>query len=302
MRCLPEDRIPRPRWVSALHWLNIGLLCGVLNCQVVCAQSPVLSSDEAVKAALPSFEVVSIRGHEPGYWPSSERRGFTRDGFEWLSPHVQDIIVYAYDLRDPKLGPNLIPGAPKWIHSDWYGIRAKLSAADIEKMSKLNARQLDAYQRKLLQSLLIDRFKLKAHLVVKPSLAYELVITKKGLKNIREANVGESAGIDWVDAGYGQYHAVPLDALVRLLQMQEDCPVIDKTGLKSHYDFELKWERAPETMPPPGTSVVQSVPSGEPLRPSIFKALEEQLGLKLVPIKRPLESIVIDHIEKPSPN
>jgi uncharacterized protein (TIGR03435 family) len=274
----------------------------VWNCQLSLAQSSASFIGGATRPALPSFEVVSIRAHERGYWPSFERHQFTRDGFEWLNTQAQGMIVYAYDLRDPKLGPNLIPGAPKWIRSDWYDIRAKLSASDIEKISKLNRHERDAYQRELLQSLLIDRFRLKAHLVSKPSLAYELIVAKNGPKKIKEAAAGESSSIDWVDAGYGQYHAVPLDALTMLLQMQEDCPVVDKTGLKGQYDFELKWERPAETMPPPGTSIVPSAPSGDSARPSIFKALEEQLGLKLIPIKQPLESIVIDHIEKPSPN
>lgn len=250
---------------------------------------------------LPAFEVVSIRAHEPGYWPSFERREFTADGLTWLNTQAQGLIVFAYNLRDPKLGPNLIPGAPKWIRSDWYDIRARLSAQDAETMARLNSQDKERFQRQLLRSVLLDRFKLKAHLVSKPSLSYELVIAKRGIK-IKEARPGESSGIDWIDAGDGLYHAVPLDALVMLLQMQENCPVIDKTGLKGKYDFELKWERAPETMPAPGTSIVPVAPAGEPSRPSIFKALEEELGLKLIPMRAPIENIVIDHIEKPSPN
>jgi len=284
--------------IGALRRLALHLVVAVWFCQFLNAQN----TTPAITDSLPSFEVISIRAHEPGYWPSFEHRGFTRDGFEWLNAQTQSIIVYAYDLRDPKLGPNLIPGAPKWIRSDWYDIRAKLSAANVEKMRQLNAHQKLVYQRQFLQALLLDRFNLRAHLISKPSLAYELVVAKHGPKNIKEAKPGESPGIDWVDAGYGQYHAVPIEALITLLQMQEDCPVIDRTGLKAAYDFELKWERAPETMPPPRTSIVPSGLSGDPSRPSIFKALEEQLGLKLNPIKQPLEGIVIDHIDKPSPN
>jgi uncharacterized protein (TIGR03435 family) len=173
---------------------------------------------------------------------------------------------------------------------------------DAEKMKSLTVREREEFQRELLRSVLADRFKFKAHLISKTSLAYELVVAKTGIKKIREADPGEASGVDWVDAGYGQYHAVPLDALVMLLQMQENCPVIDKTGLRGKYDFELKWERAPETMPAPGTAIVPNAPAGEALRPSIFKALEEQLGLRLHPIRQQLKSIVIDHIEKPSPN
>lgn len=250
----------------------------------------------------PTFEVVSIRGHEPGYWPTFERREFTPDGFNWFNATAQGIIVYAYDLRDPKLGPNLIPGAPTWIRSEWYDIRASLSDSDVKTLSKLSPQQRDAFERQLLQSILADRFKLKAHFVSEESLAYDLVVAKSGIKNLKQASPGESPHVDWVDAGYGQYHGVPLDALVMLLKMQENCPIVDKTGLTGNFDFELKWERNPETMPPPGTSSVPSAQSDDMYRPSIFTALQEQLGLKLVPIRAPLEAIVIDHIEKPSPN
>lgn len=299
----------RSRYRSALTY-RTGLKCAsaiLLAASLVegITSSAQQSSNPALYKAqedLPAFEVVSIRAHEPGYWPSFERREFTADGFTWLNAQAQGVIVYAYDLRDPKLGPNLIPGAPKWIRSEWYDIRARLSASDVERMKKINAREQELFQRELLRSVLADRFKFKAHLISKPSLAYELVVAKSGTTKIREAKPGESSGIDWVDAGYGQYHAVPMNALIMLLKMQEDCPVVDKTGLKGRYDFELKWERAPETIPAPGTSLVPSVPAGEAPRPSIFKALEEQLGLKLIPIKVPLESIVIDHIEKPSAN
>lgn len=280
-----------------------GLVIAILFLLGQCFSSRCQAQSKAdERAVLPSFEVVSIRGHQPGYWPTFERREFTSDGFNWINAQPQGIIVYAFDLHDPKLGPNLIPGAPKWIRSEWYDIRARLSDSDIKTLAKLTSQERDAFHRQLLQSILAERFKLKAHLVSKDSLAYELVVAKSGPKNLKHASPSESPHVDWVDAGYGQYHGVPLDALVMLLKMQEDCPVVDKTGLTGNYDFELKWDRNPETMPPAGTSTVPAAPSEDASRPSIFTALLEQLGLKLVPIRAPLDSIVIDYIEKPSPN
>jgi uncharacterized protein (TIGR03435 family) len=280
-------------------WITVMLfVCGYAHSSRLIAQSPADTNE----VRLPEFEVVSIRGHEQGYWPTFERKEFTSNGFTWLNAQPQAIIVYAYDLRDPKLGPELIPGAPKWIRSEWYDIRATLSGSDIMILSRLSPQQRDSYRRRLLKSLLANRFKLKAHLVSRESLTYELLVAKGGLKNLKEASPGEDPHVDWVDAGYGQYHGVPLDALVMLLKMHENCPVVDKTGLTGRYDFELKWERTPETMPLPGASSVPSPPSGDTSRPSLFTALREQLGLRLVPLKAPIESIVIDHIEKPSPN
>jgi bla regulator protein BlaR1 len=74
---------------------------------------------------------------------------------------------------------------------------------------------------------------------------------------------------------------------------------VDETGLARTYDFELKWDREPGTFSP-GSGIPPSPADGS--RPSIFKALEDQLGLRLVPVRGPIKGIVIDHIERPSPN
>jgi uncharacterized protein (TIGR03435 family) len=74
--------------------------------------------------------------------------------------------------------------------------------------------------------------------------------------------------------------------------------VLDKTGLTGKYDFQLEFSRAPDAPLPPGLSL----PPANDSEPTIFDALKDQLGLKLVPIKLPLNEIVIDHIEKPSEN
>jgi uncharacterized protein (TIGR03435 family) len=85
------------------------------------------------------------------------------------------------------------------------------------------------------------------------------------------------------------------------LEALERVPVLDETGLSGHYDFELERVPDPEPRPPMGVARVPAPPSDDS-RPSIFTALQQELGLKLVPVKAPLAEIVIDHIEKPSPN
>jgi bla regulator protein BlaR1 len=253
----------------------------------------------------PSFEVVSIRGYKSGYWPtspSSLEPSFTADGFTWKNAQTQGLITYAYDLRDPKLQVGLIPGAPKWIRSEWFDIRARFSDSDIEKMSKMKSVEREAYRRRLIQSLLADRFKLQAHLVSKEGLAYELVVMKGGPKNMKIATPGGPEGINAVDSGDLQYYGTPLEALLMILpQMLQDSPVIDKTGLTGKYDFELKWARDAETWRPTGPGSAPEAPT-DGSRPSIFKALEEELGLKLLPVKTERKGIAIDHIERPSPN
>jgi uncharacterized protein (TIGR03435 family) len=86
--------------------------------------------------------------------------------------------------------------------------------------------------------------------------------------------------------------------LVDLIRALENAPVLDKTGLTGKYDFKLAFSRDPDTPMLPG----MSLPPTNDSEPTIFDALHDQLGLKLVAIKIPLDEIVIDHIEKPSPN
>jgi uncharacterized protein (TIGR03435 family) len=293
-----QGTIRLPRATTLRNSTAVLLFAAIIQ---VCAQTQ--TNDSAAKPS--AFEVVSIRAHKPGYWPTSPsptEPPFTADGFVWRNALTQTLITYAYDLRDPKLQVGLIPGAPKWIRSDWFDIRAKLSDSDIEKISKMKSVQREAYQRQLVQSLLADRFDLKAHLVSKKVLAYELVVMKGGPKNMKIAAPGGREGINTVDSGDLQYLGAPIDALLMILpQMVQDHPVVDKTGLTDNYDFELKWERDADMRRPTGPGSVQDALT-EASRPSIFKALEEELGLKLIPIKMQRNSIVVDHIERPSPN
>lgn len=287
---------PPQKWLS---YCAIILLGSLALGKPACTQSPV----GGAAVSLPAFEVVSIRGHKPGYWPTSGPAPvFTADAFTWINAQPQAIITEAYDLRDPKLQVSRIPGAPEWIRNDWYDIRARLSESDRDKISKMDSKERDAYRRQLLQSLLIDRFKLASHFTFKQALAYELVVMKGGPKNMKTAAPGGPEGINAIDNGDLEYYGSTLEPLLMILpQMLQDRPVIDKTGLTGRYNFELKWARDADAWRPTGPGGAPTAPA-DGSRPSIFKALEEELDLKLVPIKTTQKRIVIDHIERPSPN
>jgi len=284
------------RWLSSCAGVLLSLLAQV---NAASSQSPA----DGAADSLPAFEVISIRGHKPGYWPASgPPPSFTADAFTWINAQPQAIITEAYDLRDPKLQIAIIPGAPKWIRNDWYDIRARLSEYDRDKISRMDSNERAAYRRQLLQSLLIDRFKLACHLTFKEALAYELVVIKGGPKNMKIAALGSPEGINAIDNGDLQYYGSTLEPLLMILpQMLQDRPVIDKTGLAGRYNFELKWARDADAWRSTGPGGLPLAPA-DGSRPSIFKALEEELGLKLVPIRATQKSIVIDHIERPSPN
>ena len=138
------------------------------------------SQAEDAASRPPTFEVASIRPHEHGFWPTFSYERFTPEGFIAKNTIIQSIIVRAYDLRDPTLTvrARLIPGGQKWMLSDWYDIQAKMSDSDIARLSKLSDEERDAVQKRMLQSLLADRCKLKVHREIVEAPAYTLVLAK----------------------------------------------------------------------------------------------------------------------------
>lgn len=249
---------------------------------------------------LPRFEVVSIKAHPHGYWPTFEDRRLTPDGFIWKNTIAQGLMVYAFDLRDPKLKDRerLIPGGEKWMFWDWFDIEARMSEANMEDLRKLSSPERELYERQLLQSVLVDRFKLKFHYADRNIPGYELVLAKSGPRNLKpEPDSVEALPIPH-DLDHICYQAAPMSMFVDFLEGLESAPIEDKTELKGKYDLCIEFARDPGERLLPN----MSLPASNDAEPSIFTALQEQLGLKLVRAQVPTREIVIDHIEKPSPN
>jgi uncharacterized protein (TIGR03435 family) len=181
-----------------------------------------------------------------------------------------------------------------------------------DKLLKLTEDQRQVEQQPMLQALLAERFKLGLHRETKELPVYNLVIAKNGPK-LSEAKPGDTypGGLTGLDGGgahevrvgrgviIGQ--AIRTGEVAKVLTLAMGRPVLDKTGLKSIYDVKLEW--APESQ---GTIFNQprsdAAQSQESSGPSIFTAIQEQLGLKLESTKGPVEILVIDHVEKPSEN
>jgi uncharacterized protein (TIGR03435 family) len=143
---------------------------------------------------------------------------------------------------------------------------------------------------------LADRFHLQSHLVSREIPAYALIVAKGGAKLTEvkpEVNADGHIDPGGIRVGEGQITATAaaMTPLIDALSVQLGQPVIDRTGLVGHYNFILQF--AP----------VQASPDAQPdARPSLFTAIQEQLGLKLESTKAPVDVVVIDHIEKPSEN
>ena len=132
-------------------------------------------------------------------------------------------------------------------------------------------------------------------------------LSSAGLLAVVNRVVHQGAGGWREEPGKITGQGVPIATLVMLLGAPGlvDRPILDRTGLTGKYDITLKWTVGyPPVMAgvqeggPPRNDAAAASDSG----PSLFTALPEELGLKLVPVKAPVEVLVIDHIERPSPN
>lgn len=232
--------------------------------------------------------------------------------------HVRDmtlgrLIRVAYGLQDGEL-----VGGPVWINSSTFDIEAKSNEAisvDPKNVSDDRLKARAANPMLPFQNLLADRFQLKVHREAREIPAYALVVAKGGSKmrpsndqsnleqlGMHNASYGNLPGIRAM--GKGQLFAIKttMDDLTHSLTTiyadQIGRRVVNMTGLTGTYDFKLEWT--------PDQDQGANQPGGEPppdsSGPSIFTALQEQLGLKLEPQKHSLPVLVIDHVEMPSAN
>jgi bla regulator protein BlaR1 len=290
--------------ISAIAVIATRLIYGAVSAPVVLTEAPQIRAQarpEDGTATLPSFEVVSVKPYPPKYWPTSSYMEFTAVGFNWRNTIAQALLVYAYDLRDPRLSnrQRLIPGGEKWMFWDWFDVQARMSEENIAVLRRISPSEQEVYKRQLVQSILMDRFKLKVHHVTREGPALELVVAKHGPKNMKRVPDNAEGKPNFPDLNHARFEAAPIDMLVDLVRALENVPVLDKTGLTGKYDFKLEFSRDPDTPMLPGG---KSLPPTNDSEPTIFDALQGQLGLKLVRIKLPMDEIVIDHIEKPSEN
>jgi uncharacterized protein (TIGR03435 family) len=201
------------------------------------------------------------------------------------------LIAEAYHVRAYQ-----ISGGPSWIAMERWDIRAKAEGLE----GRLQRDQFDA----MFRALLADQFQLKVRSESKEMPVYALVVGKNGSRltpHTGEAAAGTS------NSGRGSLSVKKggTAALARMLSLQLGRTVIDKTDLKGEYDFKLEWAYEPGQGGPEAFGLPPDPPRPAPVDtngPSIFTAVQEQLGLRLVSQKGPVEIIVIDRAEKPSEN
>jgi len=306
-------------------WAAAVALAGILG-----AQAPAQTSTKKL-----AYEVTSVKPHAADEFRIMINLGLGNGGRLNLSGVPLALLVQlAYGdgvMGGPLGGGNSIPGLPGWAQTDRY---------DIEARPESGFQPTQDQAKEMLQSLLEERFALKVHKEKKDAPVYDLVVAKDGPKMKLSADQspivpGPPRGGDGPGGraggppmpppppqpgapfnpasmprgmmmnGPGMLRATAqtTTAIARLLSGQAGRQVIDKTGLTGLYDMELKFQPSqPPQLPPGGLPPGVTLPPIDPDAPSIFTAVQEQLGLKLESSKAPLESIVVDHVEKPTAN
>jgi uncharacterized protein (TIGR03435 family) len=229
------------------------------------------------------FEIVSIKPAPPN--DPGPILQITAGGTFNGRASVATLIQMAYNIK-----PFLISGAPKWLGAEEFRILAKPPEGGPAKENPT----LDSDVQQRLQALLADRFHLVIHREPKEMPVYALVVAKTGLK-LHEVEGRGNFKLKSIKNGVVNDGGAKIGLLVSLLANHFDRPVLDETGLTGYYRFNLSW--APD--PPPGMAAAAA---SDPAGPSLFTALQEQAGLKLEAVRRPVPMLVIDHVERPSEN
>ncbi|HEY6392831.1 MAG TPA: M56 and DUF3738 domain-containing protein, partial [Bryobacteraceae bacterium] len=246
--------------------------------------APASRAQEKMVTAPKEFEVASIKPSAPG--GRGVRVQMAPGGrLDASNITVKFLIQQAYGVKDFQ-----VIGGPGWINSERYDLVAKADG-DIGRMEQI---------RPLIEKLLADRFQLTIHRDTKELPIYALVVGKNGPK-LKESEANNQGPQIRMNRGLINGQAMGMAMLASQLSVPLGRTVLDKTGLTGQYDIKLEF--TPEDGPGRGPGDgAEAAPPPDATGPSIFTALQEQLGLKLESSKGPVEIIIIDRIEKPTAN
>lgn len=257
----------------------------------VCAAGDVFG--QAPPTTQSTFEVASVKPSAPET-TGMFIRPLPGGGLQVTGASLKNLISLAYDVRTFQ-----IIGESQWVDAERFDIDARTATSDAKTPS-----DPASDRRKILEglkSLLADRFQVAVHSETKEQAVYALVVNKGGPK-LQEST--ESRGlIRKTGRGTIKGQAVASGMLALNLSNELGRRVIDRTGLAGKYDFELKWGSSQESAAQVrSTQTADLALPADADGPSIFTALQEQLGLRLESGKGPVEVLVIDRAERPSKN
>jgi uncharacterized protein (TIGR03435 family) len=217
-----------------------------------------------------------------------EQRSNRVGRFRAINADVFSLIALSYAQGPLPFFPSQIFGAPDWTRTEHFDITAKVS----DELATTDPVSLQAKLPALVQRLLEDRFKLTVRREQRELSIYVLQLVSKdgalGSRLHRGTDCRQNTGDcrPRVTPGHIVGRSMPIVQLITMLSLQVERTVINETSLNGLFDVDLEWS--------PDQSVTD--------KPSLFTALQEQLGLKLESTRRPVEVLVIDHVERPAPD
>ena len=248
----------------------VGRVVGILLCglELTAAQA------QSVPTSYPTqFEVASVRMLEKPAGPSSTSP-ISKPGSLLFTAHsvsLRLLVQYAFGVQMDQ-----IEGGPSWMDSTFYDVSARPDAEKGPTYEQL---------KPMLQQLLAQRFHLQAHTEEKEMKGYSLVVATGG-QRLTPSKDGTPTGGAYLLPNRLQGPAMNMKGLATMLALTLKQPVQDDTGIQGNFDVKLEY--AP----------VSGQTADESTLPSIFAAVQEQLGLKLEPAKVPVQMVVIDHVER----
>jgi uncharacterized protein (TIGR03435 family) len=269
-----------------------------VTCLIVLTASAALTQSVTT---LPDFDVASIKLSDPT--TTGTDYGISPSGsFFAKGVTVRTLIENSYDVRSFQLF-----GEPGWLDTERYDIVTQIDDGVPEgdpRRATTGGRQViwDQLMARV-RMLLADRFQLKLHRETKELSVYSLVIASSGSR-LRAPKEGETSSLN-----IGRDHTgntvikgtrLPLSSLVRCLSGRVDRVILDQTELKDDYDFIMTFSSDTTLEPELAAAGADHLSAGD--GPSVFTALQKQLGLRLEAEKRPVEMLLVDSVQKASEN
>ena len=250
-----------------------------------------LQAQKPAQPAAWTYDVVSIKLEDPN--PGSVGIRKLPTGIEAYTVTLQDLIKEAYGLEDV----SLIANAPDW--KTHYHVVAKLDSDKLATLATLSPEEQLERNRQMLQGLLAEYFHLQVHHGTKPLAVYSLTVDPHGLK-VKPVTSAEGTGS--ADSFIADGRFVAQCSMARLAHFLDvgrqmgiapsDRPVIDDTGVKGQFQFDLSWDTT--------TRSEQERNQDAVVYGSLASALIHEAGLRLVPKKIQADAIVVDHAEAPT--
>jgi len=263
-------------------------------CLAMALMVVVLSAQSNSSLAAPSagvahtFEVVSIKASKPsdGFQWSMRNNSFSASGITPMQ--LLYLVFHQADGAHRLVSMSQFVGVPKWAEKEQFNISAKADEEVAAELAAMSFQQRTDEYGKMLQAVMADRFALKVHRELRKQPIYLLQVSPKGLKLLESDKSSRENSFRMGD-GWIKAKRYKIEDLVSNLSSVTGRVVVDKTGLSELYDYTLLWKPDDDTDP-------------NNTNPSLLTALQEQLGLILVPSTDSVEMLVVDHMDRPTEN